>query len=181
MTKKQWEKNEDNIIDSLDAEDFESPPEEDLEGESEEIDDIIAEEREANEQEAEERNPEDVEIKVKPRGPEYSVETCKVQYTDAELRELSDTMARKIGEADAKDSERKEVASRFKADIDSLQNEIGDLATRVRSRYHYSKVKCLVVRDFKAKKVTYTRLDTGEVHRDRPMTVDELQTELKIK
>lgn len=182
MSTKPWEKNEDNIIEHLDSEDFEGPPEEEIEGsEEDEISNVIAEEREANEREAEDRDPDDLDAMLKPRGPEYCVEVCKVQFTDAELRELSDTMARKIGEADAKDGERKEVASRFKAELDSLQNEIADLATKVRSRYHYSKVKCLVQRDFKGKKVTYTRTDTGEIHRDRPMTVDELQTELEIK
>lgn len=110
--------------------------------------------------------------------PEYSQQTCKVEFTREELEEFAESMSIKMGEMARKEEAKKEVASQFKADIDAIKNECNALAQKIRNKYEYKPVKCLVVRNYKTRMVTYTRTDTGEEHKTRPMTSDEIQMEL---
>ena len=165
---------EEDFLDEDEANDEEPQP-----GESEELDDIIAEEAEANQQEAIESERGEKFRTEKP-GPDTSIEVCKVQLTAEELTESSETLARKIGELAIKEAERKSAANQYKAAMETIENEVEELAARVRNKYEFRKVKCAINYDFRQKKVTWTRTDTGEIHRDRAMTVDELQTRLAI-
>lgn len=159
-------------VDETGMEEFDDEPEE---GESEEIDDLIAEAKEQNE-----RDDEEEKIKVKREMPRHSTEMCKCFYNPEELRDMSEEMARKIGELDEKEAAKKAVAAQYKADIEAKQKEINDLAQRVRNKFEYRDVKLYITWDWEQRKVIFTRSDTGEVHRERAMTVDELQTEIDL-
>jgi len=149
------------------------------------VDETEQEEPEPEETETEPEPQDDFEyqspVRVVESKPQTSLQSCKCYFSPDELREMSDEMARKIGEIDEKEAEKKAVASQFKADIEAIQKEINWLAQRVRNKFEYRQVKCQIDRDWTNRKVTYVRTDTGEIHRERAMTVDELQTELDLE
>ena len=48
------------------------------------------------------------------------------------------------------------------------------LSDKIRRKYEYRPIKCMIVKDYQLGRVTVTRPDTLEVIEDRPMTDDEL-------
>jgi len=108
-------------------------------------------------------------------------ETCKYQFTEAELRELADNLARKLEEKSRTEEEKKEVAAQFSAKIKTLANETNLLAVNVRNRWEYRSIECDVIYDYKKGEVKYVRLDSGEIHRTRVMTAAERQEALDLK
>jgi hypothetical protein len=55
---------------------------------------------------------------------------------------------------------------------------MASLAEKVRSGYEHRNVDCLKSLDYRLGTVTITRLDTGEVMRERPMDAEERQMSL---
>jgi len=111
---------------------------------------------------------------------QFSKETCKVDFTPAELKEFAEDMAQKMGTLIEKERAKKEVTSQFKAEIEALDGEIKSLASKVRNKFEYRTVQCEIVRDYEKKEISYIRTDTGEVHRERAMNAEELQVLLDL-
>ena len=107
-------------------------------------------------------------------------ENQKCELTPEEISEASEKMAQKMGALRKKEAEKKEVTSQFKADIDALGNDVDTLAQMVRNKFVYRDVEVSIEPDATNKTMVYTRLDTGEVIRERAMTPSELQTELEL-
>jgi len=105
-------------------------------------------------------------------------EYVKYQFSEDELKDLSNSMARKVSEKNEVEDQKKSVNSDFKAKIDGADAEINGLARKVQDKYEMRYMECEIIIDHKKKKVMSERLDTKEIVRERDMTEDELQQKL---
>jgi len=107
-------------------------------------------------------------------------ESHKVVLTEKEIRESAEKLAKLIADISDKEAEKKEIASRFKADVERMQNDASGFAAMVRNKYEYRSVECREDRDHKEAEIFTIRLDTGEEIRRRKMTETEKQESLKL-
>ena len=111
---------------------------------------------------------------------EFTNMTCKVDFTEQELSEMSNEMARKIGELRDREDSAKSVAAQFKAEIKALSGDVEQLAVKVRNKFEYRPVRCQILRNFTTKEISYIRMDNGEIHQTRTMRPDEAQIEMPV-
>ena len=105
-------------------------------------------------------------------------EYLKCQLTEKEKTELSAKIAKAISDRASAEAKLKEVSASIKAQIAQLDAEISEKALQINNGYEYRNVECRMDKDYRLGSVTITRLDTGEVIRERPMTAEERQLEL---
>ena len=105
-------------------------------------------------------------------------EYLKCQLTEKEKTELSAKIAKAISDRASAEAKLKEVSASIKAQIAQLDAEISEKALQINNGYEYRNVECRMDKDYRLGSVTITRLDTGEVIRERPMTAEERQMEL---
>lgn len=105
-------------------------------------------------------------------------EYLKCQLTEKEKTELSAQIAKAISDRASAEAKLKEVSAAIKAQIAQLDAEISEKALKINNGYEYRNVECRMDKDYRLGSVTITRLDTGEVIRERPMTGEERQLEL---
>ncbi len=105
-------------------------------------------------------------------------EYLKCQLTEKEKTELSSKIAKAISDRASAEGKLKEVSTSIKAQIAQLDAEISEKALQINNGYEYRNVECRMDKDYRLGSVTITRLDTGEVIRERPMTAEERQMEL---
>lgn len=109
---------------------------------------------------------------------EIKKEYLKCVLSAEELLEYGNSLARLHSECSELKEQAKSVASDFKAKIDAATSQGGIFARAISNGFEYRDVECEVDRDFEAKKVWTTRLDTGEIIKSRDMTQEELQVHL---
>lgn len=102
-------------------------------------------------------------------------------FTREEKEDMSQLLARRISELSLSESRKKEVVKALDADISKFENEIKDLANKVKDGYTYKNIDCDVIMDYNHKSYTIIRRDTGAVVTERAMTADELQTEMEMR
>ena len=105
-------------------------------------------------------------------------EYLKCHLTEKEKTELSAKIAKAISDRASAEAKLKEVSTSIKAQIAQLDAEISEKALQINNGYEYRNVECRMDKDYRLGSVTITRLDTGEVIRERPMTAEERQMEL---
>lgn len=105
-------------------------------------------------------------------------EYLKCQLTEKEKTELSAQIAKAISDRASAEAKLKEVSTAIKAQIAQFDAEISEKALQINNGYEYRNVECRMDKDYRLGTVTITRLDTGEVIRERPMTGEERQLEL---
>ncbi len=105
-------------------------------------------------------------------------EYLKCLLTEKEKTELSAKIAKAISDRASAEAKLKEVGASIKAQIAQLDAEISEKALQINNGYEYRNVECRMDKDYRLGSVTITRLDTGEVIRERPMTAEERQLEL---
>jgi uncharacterized FlaG/YvyC family protein len=105
-------------------------------------------------------------------------EYLKCQLTEKEKTELSAKIAKAISDRASAEAKLKEVSASIKAQIAQLDAEISEKALQINNGYEYRNVECRMDKDYRLGSVTITRVDTGEVIRERPMTAEERQMEL---
>lgn len=98
---------------------------------------------------------------------------CKL--TRAEQEDLRRQLLDVLDEEEAVTDRKKEAASRFKAEQESLRTRRHELARTMRRGAVERDVTCEVREHFATNKVETVRLDTGEVIEVRPMTAHERQ------
>ena len=102
----------------------------------------------------------------------------KCLLTEKEKTELSGKIAKAISDRTSAEAKLKEVSASIKAQIAQLDAEISEKALQINNGYEYRNIECRMDKDYRLGSVTITRLDTGEVIRERPMTAEERQMEL---
>lgn len=103
-----------------------------------------------------------------------------VQITPAEKLRFADLNAREVELSIVTESERKEVAAKYKAKIEGHSNEIKRLSRIISSGIEYREVECEKQFDWAKGIVQIVRLDTGEVVDERPMKPEEEQRTLDM-
>jgi hypothetical protein len=106
---------------------------------------------------------------------EITKELVKYIFSEDELKEISQEMARKINEQTHLEDELKAVKSGYKSQIDATAAAINSAATKTNNGYEMRNVECELERDFKLKRIIIRRTDTHEVVKERDMRPDELQ------
>lgn len=104
------------------------------------------------------------------------------KFTEEELKEFADDMARGYQELDGLEKEKTSVVSNFKAKIDGKKAELGALATKINNRQEHRYIECVLrMNDPKVAHKTLVRLDTSEIVWVKPMTNEEMQLKLNLE
>ncbi len=107
-------------------------------------------------------------------------EYLKCLLTEKEKTELSARIAKAISDKASIEARLKEVTASLKAEIAKCDAEIADAALQINTGSQYKNVDCQIERNYRLGTVTITRLDTGEIIRERPMTAEERQMTLPV-
>lgn len=108
-------------------------------------------------------------------------EYLKCAFTEEEIKEFSQDMARKIGELEHERLHKKDVVKAIDSEIASLETDINKLARNVKDGYEYRNVECERVFDYDGGFKTMVRLDTNEIVWTKQLTGDELQRHLPLE
>lgn len=106
---------------------------------------------------------------------EFSNEYIKYTFSANEKAEIAAEMAQKVSELQQAEDSKKAVMSDFKSQIDGIQANVNNAATKLNSGYEMRSIKCEVIPNWDKKVWEYLREDTGTVAREKPMTADDLQ------
>lgn len=98
-----------------------------------------------------------------------------VHLTPEELAEKSLLLSTRIGQLEVFNSEEKDFRAEMKAKREPLQVEISELARTIRYRQELRTVPVRVEANFERNVASVVRTDTGEVVRERSLTMDERQ------
>jgi len=109
-----------------------------------------------------------------------SKEFLKCMLTNDEKLDLSSSLAEAYTGIQELEEQKKSAMSALKAQIDSKTADATRMARLVHDGYEMRHVECETIYDLSLKLATVLRKDTGEVLKERPMTQDELQEELKF-
>jgi len=109
--------------------------------------------------------------------PKKEITEISVKYVfkDEEKRDLAAEMARKFTDGQQLEEEKKAVTSDFKSQIDRVNAEINNIATKLNNGHERRYTKCEVKRDYDKKLIFFIREDTGELVKTTPMNQDDLQ------
>jgi len=95
--------------------------------------------------------------------------------TDADLAQIARAIGGKRHEIQDLEAKKRQATDHYKALIDGAQAKADELAEAARAGVEQREVLCVEVFVWRAGKVTVRRDDTGEVVRERAMTVEERQ------
>lgn len=109
---------------------------------------------------------------------EKTTELVKYTFTREEKEGLADELSRAVNELMGLQDDQKAVAAQFKSQITAKEAGIKSLSEKHRSGYEMRRVDCEVNMDYTAGMVRTFQIDTGELVKERVMTVQERQLEL---
>lgn len=106
---------------------------------------------------------------------EFLNEYIKYTFSANEKAEIAAEMAQKVSELQQAEDSKKAVMSDFKSQIDGIQANVNNAATKLNSGYEMRSIKCEIVPNWGKKVWEYIREDTGTNAKEKPMTADDLQ------
>lgn len=107
---------------------------------------------------------------------ETVVEYLKYTFSDAEVLELSKTLAKHNQDLSEIEAQKKRITADFAAKIQAEQEQIGMMSRKVCSGYEFRNIDCKQQYHVPRPGLkTIVRLDTGELVKEMPMTESELQ------
>ncbi len=109
------------------------------------------------------------------------IEHLPYTFTEQEKGELGKQLAKCFADHTEAEGRLKSIATQIKAEIAMIDGEMTSLSEKIRSGKEYRNVKCEKTFDYRLGVVTYIRLDTGEVYRERPLDEAERQASLNLK
>lgn len=104
-------------------------------------------------------------------------ENLKCMLTDEELKLASETTARIVQDKVRLEKDKKSIMASFKAKIDAADAAIIDQSNKVRDKYEYRDIDCILHQNFTTGMTKTIRSDTNKTFDDRKMTVREKQEE----
>lgn len=117
-----------------------------------------------------------------PPEPEPVKELCKEylrrNFTPEEMGTLGQQMSRAHQELVHVNENLATIKADFKSRITNLENEVSNFSRQIAAGHTMDYVECVVTRDFDKKRVIIHRADTGELVRERRMTLEEQQRSL---
>lgn len=108
------------------------------------------------------------------------VEKLPCDLTRDEKLKKAEEMAEQLKARAELELTAKASADEFKQKLKQLDRTIGDRAEEVRTGLEYRQVECTERGRYRDNIVDVIRIDTGEVVRSRPMTVNERQDSLPL-
>lgn len=106
-------------------------------------------------------------------------EFLQYDFTVDELAEFSQELARHTLERSRLEQQKKEVDSQLKSQIEAENTQITMLAGNISTKHERRMIACAILwHNPSPGRATICRIDTGEVVRERAMTLEELQERL---
>lgn len=106
-------------------------------------------------------------------------EFLEYRFSEDEIKDYSNTLARVTQEKIALENEKKAITSEFKAKIDTKVAEAETLARKITNKSEHRYIDCeLHMNTPVAAKKRLVRKDTGEIVWEKPMTAEEMQLQL---
>ena len=105
-------------------------------------------------------------------------EKLPVEMTEKELNKAAKDLVETEDKVSGIEEAKSTANSKFKADIELLEEAAGKLRTMIRTGCEERDVECEVERDFNACEIVVRRLDTKEVVTRRTMTAEERQKDM---
>ncbi len=105
----------------------------------------------------------------------------KYVFSEEEKAEIASNLTTKITEKNHIEDEKKSAMSSFKAQLDSMDAIINKLSVDYQNGYEFKLIECRVEYDYTKKIKSYWRKDNGELIVQRPLTPDELQTDMDLE
>ena len=103
---------------------------------------------------------------------------CKHEFTREELDEIANALTAALIERQEVEGQLETSRTQLKAKITAIQAQVDMLSSKHHAKYEMRSTECKIVQDYEASKITVTRVDTGEVIEERPITEKELQMSL---
>lgn len=108
-------------------------------------------------------------------------EFLEYKFTDGEIKEFSQELARCTSEKINIENEKAAVMSQYKAKIDTKAADAERLAGQINTGREYRYIDCEIQMNTpKNGRKTLTRLDTAEIVWEKQMTPEEMQLKLNI-
>lgn len=114
-------------------------------------------------------NGEATEIETSPAAPILEIKGTEKKFLRYDFKavekdQLSDLLANKVQEKESIEMSKKSANAVYKSQIDTVSQEINELATKVSNNYEYRDVACEVIYNQPRRGMkTYIRSDTGTV------------------
>jgi len=104
------------------------------------------------------------------------------KFTEKELKDISEEMARNYQEKLGIENEKKAVNAEFAAKIESKSALIESLATKINNKQEHRYIDCVIKMNTpKPTLKTLVRVDTGEIIWERNMSAEEMQLKLSLE
>jgi hypothetical protein len=104
----------------------------------------------------------------------FETHHLRYNFTEDELKEFSRTMAREAQDLAAAEDQKKVAVAQFAEEIARHKSVVSQMARHINNGYEMRMVRCGVALDKPARgRAEITRLDSGEVVRERAMTEEE--------
>src|SRR3972149_2012704 len=100
-------------------------------------------------------------------------EYLKYIFTLEEKRGLADKLALAVMNRDEEEAALKSAQTQIKSKIALHEAGLVSFAEKLRSGFEMRNIECRLDKDFEHGIITITRLDTGEIVSDRPMSSEE--------
>ncbi|MDD4987016.1 MAG: hypothetical protein PHQ43_14850 [Dehalococcoidales bacterium] len=112
---------------------------------------------------------------------EQSQDNLRCDLTDAELLDLGRLQARALSTKDQIQAEFETFKTSVKNRMAEQDALIGQVSEKIRNGYEFRYVPTTITTDFDANIVRFTRTDTGECYRQRPLNAEERQLKLEME
>lgn len=141
----------------------------------EKVDNAVDNQIEGKKYIAQEEHQDSENIKIR---KEKITQYLKHDFTEEELKEMSDDIARAILERNDATSQLKGLKSQFDSNIKMAEAKISSLAEKLRSKYEYRTTSCVEEINYITGKYILIREDTGKIIKERELTAKESQIEM---
>ena len=119
---------------------------------------------------------------VEPQPNKKTTMSLQYYFTTEERLDLADKQARATEEKRALEERKSAISKQIGSEIVEKDAELQKLNRLVSNRYEYRDIECGVYFDRPKKGMaTIIRIDTGEVVKERPMDMNELQLVLDLE
>lgn len=103
------------------------------------------------------------------------------KFSEQELKEISEDMARNYQEQISIENEKKSVVAEFTAKIESKKTIIESLATKINNKQEHRYIECSITMNMPENgKKQMIRNDTQELVWEKNMTAEEMQLKLNL-
>jgi len=110
-----------------------------------------------------------------------SARNLKHYFTEDEKQIIGADLAKSTQTKMSLEDDKKAVVDQYKSKISSAEFDIKEFAKQLNQGYEFRDIECEVISDFVLGKISFKRLDTGEIVDTRDMLPYELQMELDFQ